>query len=81
LGAVVGDEIPYLPAVAAKRKGRAAACLLLNVTTLVAHHSFAAEFDPHRRIKLRGTVTRMKCINRHACIHVNVKAVDGTMVA
>jgi hypothetical protein len=54
--------------------------LLLNATKLPAHHSFAAEFDARRPIKLRGIVTKMEWINPHAWIHIDVKGPDGNVV-
>jgi len=44
---------------------------------LEAHHSFAAEFDINRPVKLRGVVTDMEWINPHSWIHVEVKDADG----
>jgi hypothetical protein len=44
---------------------------------VIAHHSFAAEFDAKRPVKLRGTVTKMEWINPHSWIHIDVKAADG----
>jgi hypothetical protein len=44
---------------------------------VIAHHSFAAEFDAKRPVKLRGTVTKMEWINPHSWIHIDVKAPDG----
>jgi hypothetical protein len=58
----------------------AGACLLLDVANLSAHHSFAAEFDSRKPVKLRGTVTRMEWINPHAWIHLDVKGPDGNVV-
>ncbi len=44
---------------------------------VIAHHSFAAEFDAKKPVKLRGTVTKMEWINPHSWIHTDVKAADG----
>jgi len=46
---------------------------------LLAHHSFAAEFDMNQPIKLRGTVTEIEFINPHSWIHIDVKKDDGTV--
>jgi len=44
---------------------------------VIAHHSFAAEFDAKKPVKLRGTVTKMEWINPHSWIHIDVKGADG----
>jgi len=57
----------------------AGAALLLSVAAVqvAAHHSFAAEFDAKRPVKLRGTVVKMEWINPHAWIHIDVAGEDG----
>jgi hypothetical protein len=45
-----------------------------------AHHSFAAEFDISKPVKLQGTVTQMEWINPHSWIHIDVKEQDGKVV-
>jgi hypothetical protein len=47
---------------------------------LVAHHSFAAEFDGSKPVTLTGTVTKMDWINPHAWLHMDVNGPDGKTV-
>lgn len=37
-----------------------------------AHHSFAAEFDSNRQLKLEGTVVQFEWVNPHSWIHMDV---------
>src|SRR5580765_6990477 len=43
---------------------------------LLAHHSFAAEFDANKRVTLKGTVTKVDWRNPHIYVYLNVK--DGS---
>jgi len=59
--------------------------LLLSVAaqpaSVLAHHSFASEFDANQPVSLRGTVTQVEFINPHSWIHIEVTNDDGTKVA
>ncbi len=42
-----------------------------------SHHSFAAEFDADKPVKLHGTVKKVEWINPHTWITIDVKNADG----
>ena len=51
--------------------------LILASVPTVAHHSFAAEFDSSKPLKLTGTVTKIEWTNPHAWFHMDVKDDTG----
>lgn len=53
------------------------ALVLAATVRLLAHHSFAAEFDASKRVTLKGTVTRVDWRNPHIYVYLNVKDANG----
>ena len=47
---------------------------------LLAHHSFAAEYDGNKSVKLKGTLTKVEWVNPHGWIYVDVPGKDGKTV-
>ena len=48
-------------------------------TGIQAHHSFSAEFDSTKPLKVQGTVTKVEWQNPHIWFYVDVKNPDGTV--
>ena len=55
----------------------AGAGLLLAALPVLAHHSFAAEFDVSKPITLKGKFVRMDWVNPHSHILLDVTDADG----
>jgi hypothetical protein len=89
------DRKAARPAAAARRSGRihavpgaglsiaavvaAAVCVLPCAPPLLAHHSFAAEFDADKPITLTGTVTKVEWTNPHVHFSIAVKGAGGSV--
>jgi hypothetical protein len=55
--------------------------VLLAAIPVVAHHSFAAQYDSTKTIKLTGTVTKVEWMNPHIYFYMDVKGTDGKVAS
>jgi len=51
--------------------------LLLAAMPILAHHSFAAEYDASKPVTITGAVTKVEWMNPHARFYVDVKDDKG----
>lgn len=54
------------------------AAVLLSATAM-AHHSFSAEFDSSKPITLQGVITKVRLVNPHSWLYLDVKNKDGSV--
>jgi hypothetical protein len=53
--------------------------LVLAGTPLLAHHSFAAEYDAKKPIKLKGIITKVDWMNPHVYFYIDVEDEKGNI--
>jgi hypothetical protein len=61
----------------------ALACVILSIASvapLIAHHSFAAEFDASKAIRVTGSLTKVDWSNPHIYFYLDVKEDNGNIV-
>jgi hypothetical protein len=54
--------------------------LIMAAVPMLAHHSFSAEYDRAKTVKLKGTVTKVEWMNPHARFYLDVKDEGGKVV-
>jgi hypothetical protein len=54
--------------------------LIVPALPVLAHHSFAAEYDAKQPVTLKGTVTKFEWTNPHARFYIDVKDETGKVI-
>ena len=57
----------------------ALATIVMMTGSVLAHHSFQAEFDIAKPMTVKGTVTKVEWVNPHVYLHVDVKDDKGVV--
>ena len=55
--------------------------LIVSATPLLAHHSFATQYDKDNPITIKGSVMMLDLVNPHSWLYVNVKDTKGALVS
>ena len=55
----------------------AAVVVATAASQLAAHHSFAAQYDPTKAVRISGTLSKIEWTNPHTYFYVDVKEDDG----
>ena len=54
--------------------------MLVTAVSVHAHHSFAAEFDANKSVKITGAVTKVEWQNPHVWFYIDVKEASGKVI-
>ena len=54
--------------------------MIIGTGSVIAHHSFAAEFDAGKPLTLKGIVTKIEWQNPHTYFYLDVTASDSKVV-
>jgi hypothetical protein len=62
-----------------KRLLFAATAMIIVAMPIIAHHSFAAEFDASQALRVTGALTKIEWTNPHSYFYIDVKDENGNI--
>ena len=55
--------------------------ILMTAAPVLAHHSFATEYDTGKPVALKGSVMMLDFVNPHSWLYINVKDRSGKLMS
>jgi len=55
--------------------------VLISAVPLLAHHSFATQYDTDKPITIKGSVMMLDLVNPHSWLYINVKDAKGQLIS
>ena len=72
-----GRQIPKQTWKVGQALAAAGVTLLMSVAPVLAHHSFATQYDINKPVEMKGAITKVEWTNPHARFYIDVRDEKG----